>query len=278
MKVKMPKIHSIFYRDFKIWALDLLRKEDEKERKEQEVDEERIQAERERGQQSAPGPSQHNKTKKRIQLCPWTKVAGKRRLELHSQWIDEKCNEIDKSIAFLERRQRGVMKAIMEEMSRDFKSSHLANEEFLQRYNQAANKQRDRAVQSRHLVDITPWMEGSVILAYLYDKDGARPFVLAELKKRGIQYKPTKKVSEMNKKELGKHKLGWAGCTIRTMQNELREHEHGRLAREEGQHLKDFKEVKNIKPLSQKIQEWMPKQWEIYKRRKGQVHEEAKGS
>ena len=96
-------------------------------------------------------------------MRPWTKVEGKRRLELHSQWIDEKCIEIDESISFLERQQRGVMKAIIAETSQDYKSSRLANEELLQRYNQATNKQRDRAVESRHLVDITPcWMEGQL--------------------------------------------------------------------------------------------------------------------
>ena len=52
-------------------------------------------------------------------------------------------------------------------------------------------------------------------MAYLYDKDVAKPFVLAEIKKRGIKYKATKKVSEMNKKELEKHKLGLTGCAIR---------------------------------------------------------------
>jgi hypothetical protein len=34
------KIHSIFYRDFKIWALDIMRKEDEEERKRQQEEEE----------------------------------------------------------------------------------------------------------------------------------------------------------------------------------------------------------------------------------------------
>eukprot|EP00956_Cyclotella_meneghiniana_P005186 scaffold6470_cov52-Cyclotella_meneghiniana.AAC.1 len=118
-------------------------------------------------------------------------------------------------------------------------------------------------------------MEGSVILSYLYEKDGARPYVLAELKKRDIKYKATKPVSEMNKKEKAKHNIGWEGCSIKQMTAALKVHEHARLAREEGQHLKDFKEVKNIKPLSQKLQQWMPKQWAIYKRKKGQVHEEA---
>ena len=63
---------------------------------------------------------------------------------------------------------------IMADMCRDHKSSRHANEETSQRYNQANCR-----VVSKHLVDITPWMEGSVILSYLYEKDGARPYVLA---------------------------------------------------------------------------------------------------
>ena len=82
------KIHRIFYHDFNIWALDLMQKDDEKERKEQKADEARMQVEQERGQQSAPVPSQHKK--KKTHLRPWTKVEGKRSLVLHSQGIDEK--------------------------------------------------------------------------------------------------------------------------------------------------------------------------------------------
>jgi hypothetical protein len=47
--------------------------------------------------------------------------------------------------------QKGVMKMKMEEMSRNYKSSRLAIKESLQRY-----KQRERTVESKHLVDITP--------------------------------------------------------------------------------------------------------------------------
>ena len=79
----------------------------------------------------------------------------------------------------------------------------------------------------------------------------------------------------MTKKEKQRHNKKWEGCAIKAMTNALKIHEHSRLGREEGQHLKDFSEVKNIKPLSQKMQQWMPKQWEIYKRKKGQVHEDA---
>jgi hypothetical protein len=57
----------------------------------------------------------------------------------------------------------------------------------------------------------------------------------------------------------------------------LRAHEHGRLtdiANEEKYQPPKLDEVKNIKPLSQKMQQWLPIQWQIYKKRKGQVQEQ----
>lgn len=262
------KIHSIFYRDFKIWALDLMRKEDEEERKHLE-DEARLRAEQD-GDVSAP-ELHNNKKQPRRRM----KVEGKKRLELHAQWIDAKCQEIDDGIAFLEAQEVGIMADIMAEMLGEHKSSRLADDDKLTTYNRAATKQRDRTVESKHLQDMTPWMNGSVILSYLYEKDGARPFVLAEIKKRDIKYKPVKAIKDMTKKELAKHKKQWEGCSIKQMTIELKKHEHARLGADEGIHLKDYNEVKNIKPLSQKLQQWMPKQWEIYKRKKGQVHDNA---
>ena len=167
------------------------------------------------------------------------------------------------------------MADIMAEMCGEHKSSRLVDDDKLTTYNRAANKQRDRTLESKHLQDVTPWMNGSVILSYLYEKDGARPFVLAEIKKRDIKYKPVKAVKDMTKKELAKHKKQWEGCSIKQMTIELKKHEHARLGADEGIHLKDYNEVKNLKPLSQKLQQWMPKQWEIYKRKKGQVHDDA---
>ena len=254
----------------------MLRKEDELEWKKQQEDDERVREEERSGGLSAQRAPSHNKKKNTTKPRQRAKVEGKIRLELHSKWIDRQLKETpEDGISYLEGQEEGIMEDIMAEMCRDHKSSHLANEETLQRYNQAANKQRNRRVVSKHLVDITPWVEGSVILSYLYEKDGARPYVLAEIKKRRIKYNTTKPFDEMNKKEKERHKKKWEGCSIKQMTAALKVHEHARLAREEGQHLKDFKEVKNIKPLSQKLQQWMPKQWAIYKRKKGQVHEGA---
>jgi hypothetical protein len=100
------------------------------------------------------------------------------------------------------------MKTIKEEMRQSNKSSERADEEKLQQYKRAEDKQHDRKVQSKHFADVTSWMEGSVILSYLNQKDGARPYILAEIKHRKMKYKPTKPVKEMTKKEPANHKLG----------------------------------------------------------------------
>jgi hypothetical protein len=77
----------------------------------------------------------------------------------------------------------------------------------------------------------------------------------------------------MTEQEKAKNKLKWNGASIARLKTTLRNDEHARLAREEGIHLPKFEDVKNIKPLSTKMQQWMPHQWRIYKQRKGQVHE-----
>lgn len=264
------KIHSIFYRDFKIWALDIMRKEDEEERARQKAEEETERA------SAANGETQQSKKKRKKLLHYRRKVDGKKRLELHAKWIDLKLDEIEDSIAFLEEQNPGVTKLVKSEMSLQNKSSRLANEETLDQYNRAAtSSKKNRAVESQHLVDITPWMEGSVILSYLVQKEGARPYILAEIKHRGIKYTPEKPVKEMTKEEKKKHEKKWDGASIARLKTVLRNDEHRRLGEEEGQHLPKYDDVKNVKPLSLKLQEWMPIQWQIYKKRKGQVQEQA---
>jgi hypothetical protein len=111
------KIHSIFYRDFKIWALDIIRKEDVAEWKEQQEIEEkrrvkrwkRAVAQAEREGKTPPTKPQATKMKP---LRRRMKVEGKRRLELHARWIDRQSKEIDEAIEFLESRQKGLMATI----------------------------------------------------------------------------------------------------------------------------------------------------------------------
>jgi hypothetical protein len=53
------------------------------------------------------------------------------------------------------------------------------------------------------------------------------------------------------------------------LRHELRDHERARLEKEEDQVFAKVSDVKTIKPLSKKLRDWMPKQWEIYKKKKG---------
>ena len=100
------KIHCIFYRDFKIWALDKMRKEAEKKRIKQRELRRRRREEHASPQQSQPSPAQPdsqppqpnqpNRLKSRTQY-KIQKIEGKKRLKMLSQWIDEKVDEIEKA-------------------------------------------------------------------------------------------------------------------------------------------------------------------------------------
>ena len=76
-----------------MWALDRLRKEDDVEWKQQQEEDERLGQEEGSGGLSAQRDGKHNK--KQIQQRRHTKVEGKRRLELHSEWINAKLKEME---------------------------------------------------------------------------------------------------------------------------------------------------------------------------------------
>jgi hypothetical protein len=104
------------------------------------------------------------------------------------------------------------------------------------KYRQATASTKDRTLESKHLANITPWMEGSIILSYLTGKVNARPFSMAEIEYRA-------------KIMLNMMATSFSGSSLCT------KHE----------------EVNYMKPLSDKMKEWMPKQWNIYKQKKGIV-------
>ena len=105
------------------------------------------------------------------------------------------------------------------------------------------------------LADVTPWMNGSIIVSYLTTTNNAKEFVLAELDKRGVKLMNNQRTN-LQAQEL--HPF-------------LIDSEIERKRKEENIYIKEQKEVKAIKPLSDKMKQWLPKQWEIYKRRKGLV-------
>jgi hypothetical protein len=75
------------------------------------------------------------------------------------------------------------------------KSSAEDNEAKLEKYTRAIKSTKDRFVDSKHLCDVTPWMEGSIILSYLTGTNKARDFLMAEIKHRGIKLPATNSTS-----------------------------------------------------------------------------------
>ena len=50
----------------------------------------------------------------------------------------------------------------------------------------------------------------------------------------------------------------------------VKKHKQTRLLMEEDKTVK-IDSIRNIKPLSDEMKQWMPKQWQIYKRKKGLI-------
>jgi hypothetical protein len=95
---------------------------------------------------------------------------------------------------------------------------------------------------------------------------------MSEINERGIRFpKPKKKVSQMSKKEKEKFDKKFEGMSITDLKALLRRHERRRLVEEEDRAHAKESDIKHIKPMSHKLKQWMPKQWAIYKRRKGLV-------
>jgi hypothetical protein len=93
------------------------------------------------------------------------------------------------------------MKEIITHSMKHHKISASDDQTKLDRFKKATNASKNRVVASKHFADVTCWMEGSVILSYLTKKDGARPFLMAEINHRKIPFpKPKKAVKDMTRK------------------------------------------------------------------------------
>eukprot|EP00956_Cyclotella_meneghiniana_P005893 scaffold7723_cov35-Cyclotella_meneghiniana.AAC.3 len=172
----------------KIWALDSLRKEDEKKRRKQRERRRRQREEQSSTQQTQQSPAREEqqqtqpvKSRKQYKI---QKVEGKKRLMMLSQWMDWKVNEIEKARESLGDEK---MKEIISTLSRDKKISTDENEEKIKQFESAANSQHERTIDSKHLADITCWMEGSLVFSYFTKTNGAWDFLLAEIKHRDIK-------------------------------------------------------------------------------------------
>jgi hypothetical protein len=56
---------------------------------------------------------------------------------------------------------------------------------------------------------------------------------------------------------------------VTELRHELRDHERAHLEKAENKVFANAKDAKYLKPLSDKMRQWMPKQWLIYKKKKG---------
>ena len=266
------KIHCIFYRDFKIWALDSLRKEDDKKRWKQRERRRRRREEQSSPQQTQQSPAreeqqqqnqQQVKSRKQYKI---QKVEGKKRLQLLSQWMEWKVEEIEKARESL---GEAKIKTIVSNLSRDKKISTDENEDKIKQFLSAANSQYERTIDSKHLADITCWMEGSLVFSYFTKTNGAWDFLLAEIKHRNIKRPNKWDRGAKNKQKKTIRIKEWTDLKEAELVILLKEHERARLLKEEDKVFSKLEEVKYIKPLSQKMKEWMPKQLEVYKKRKG---------
>ena len=188
-----------------------------------------------------------------------------------SQWIDQQNEKIEAAEKDLD---ADLLKTIEEEMSRSNKSSALDNDRKQKIYATMCLQKRNRRANVKNLIDVTPWMNGSIILSLLQDGDGGRDPMLAEIEKRGIEYvfvpKPKKEYNELSKKDQKKYDKGFAGLSMTDLKTLVKKHEQQRLLVEEDKTVKVDK-IKYLKPLSDELKQWMPKQWQIYKRKKGLI-------
>jgi hypothetical protein len=247
------KIHCLFLRDYNSWALEIVRQQTiEKQRK---IIERHLQ----QPQPAQPQTSQL-KLPKHVR-----RVEGKQNLELWGEWIDNKLDKIALAEGFL--KPEGMKKLRDEIGNKKNKISASENDERLLRYKRAAKSNKDRSVRSKHLADINPWMDGSIILSYLSGKANAREFVMAEITERKIKMPKNTKSGDLAS--------DWKDFNMLELRHLLRTHERARLLKEEDKTFAKESDVKYIKPFSTKMKEWMPRQWQIYKERKGIVIAEA---
>lgn len=183
-----------------------------------------------------------------------------------SQWIDEKVDEIEKARESL---GEAKMKTIISNLSRDKKLSTDENEEKVKKYQSAANSQHERTIDSKHLADISWAMDGSLVLSYFTKTNGAWDFLMAEIKHRNIKRPKQIERGAKNKPKTTVRIKRWTDLKEAELVIFLKVHERARLQREEEKVFAKLEDVKYLKPLSPKMKEWMPKQMEIYKKRKG---------
>lgn len=131
------------------------------------------------------------------------------------------------------------------------------------------NKQFDKGLKKKlkkvaagNLNNVQALMDGSVILHHLNKGNGGREYLVAELDYRDV--KAWKKKSQSAKDAMDE----------KALRHMLRSIERTRLYEEDGKTYDKDEQVTRIKPLSDKMKDWLKIQWQIINAKQGIVQDE----
>jgi hypothetical protein len=193
------------------------------------------------------------KEKKTGQKCRPQRVVGKQRLAMFGDFADRQLNVIKWA-------RKDVGKEKMKSIANFIRNKKLKTSSIEQEAKNNAFdkglKKKLRKVKALNLVDLTALMEGAVILRLLNKKNNGREFLEAELDYRN---------KESWTKLTGRQK---AEMDQKALRHLLRAQEHKRLFNDESKSVEESK-ISNIKPLSDKLQDWLSIQWRLINEQKG---------
>ena len=167
---------------------------------------------------------------------------GKQKLKMFIQYSDGILNSINVAKKALTATR--VCEIYNNMHTNKNKSSTVVAEEKKTLFNAALQKKLNPK-EGKYLNDLTPFINGTVVLSYLNGVNGGRPYLLAELDFR--DEKKWRDLTDAQKSSMSDKELRYF----------LRGLERARLDTEEGiLHEKD-ELVTEIKPLSPEMQEWL---------------------
>ena len=158
------------------------------------------------------------------------KIRGKKRVRLFSNWIDRKLRIIEKAEASLGKTRMKEVTCNMKNLEERISAHDNSKKKVV--FLRATKSSKPCLIQINNMADVM---------------NNAKEFILAELDARRV------KLTRKQRKNLKEHEL----------KPFLVDHEIVRLQKEENKFVKVRSKVKTIKPLSDKMVEWLPKQWEI---------------
>eukprot|EP00956_Cyclotella_meneghiniana_P030385 scaffold76306_cov40-Cyclotella_meneghiniana.AAC.1 len=114
------------------------------------------------------------------------------------------------------------------------------------------------------LVNVTPWMEGAIILCYVLPHRHKQIKRLYHCRASKTQSQALKTyICKKNKKPVTIQIKRWSDKNKGELRQILCNNERARLQKEEEKVFGKVQDIQNIKPFLEKMKQWMPSQWEI---------------